>query len=47
MADQALLSVLIGPPGAGKSTYARANFPAEWIVTADETRERVAGCALA
>ncbi len=36
-----LLYVLIGPPGAGKTTYAQRMFPAEWIVAADDIRERV------
>jgi predicted kinase len=31
--------VLIGPPGGGKSTYARAAFAADWIVSADDIRE--------
>jgi predicted kinase len=36
-----LLHVLVGPPGAGKTTYARRCFPAEWIVSADDIRERM------
>jgi predicted kinase len=36
-----LLHILIGPPGGGKSTYAHATFPADWIVSADDIRERV------
>ena len=33
------LFLLVGPPGAGKSTYARGAFPADWIVSADDVRE--------
>lgn len=38
---QVLLTVLIGPPGAGKSRYAQSHFPADWIVAADDVRERM------
>jgi predicted kinase len=36
---QRKLHILIGTPGAGKSTYARANFPAHWLVSQDAVRE--------
>lgn len=36
-----LLHVLIGPPGAGKTTYAQRTFPASWIVSADDIREKL------
>ena len=36
-----LLHVLIGPPGAGKTTYAARAFAADWIVSADDIRERM------
>jgi predicted kinase len=39
--DEVLLHVLVGPPGAGKSYYAKENFPAEWVVCADDIRERL------
>jgi predicted kinase len=34
-----LLYVLVGPPGGGKSTYARGAYPPDWIVSADDIRE--------
>jgi predicted kinase len=34
-----LLFVLIGPPGAGKTTYAARVFAPDWIVSADDIRE--------
>ena len=36
-----LLQVLVGPPGAGKTRFAQSAYPAEWIVAADDIRERL------
>jgi predicted kinase len=38
---ESLLYVLVGPPGAGKTTYAARTFAADWIVSADDIRERM------
>ena len=37
--ESAQLHVLVGPPGGGKTSYAQANFPADWIVSGDDMRE--------
>ncbi|MDJ0388288.1 ATP-binding protein [Roseomonas sp. E05] len=37
------LVVLVGPPGAGKSSWARANHPAEDIVSSDAIRKELYG----
>ncbi|MBF9135354.1 AAA family ATPase [Plantactinospora sp. S1510] len=37
------LNVLIGPPGCGKSTFARRHFYSEDIVSLDIERERICG----
>lgn len=37
--EPVLLHVLVGPPGGGKTTYARDAFAANWIVSADDIRE--------
>ena len=44
IADDALV-LLIGPAGAGKSTWAAANVPPEAVISSDELRALVAGDA--
>lgn len=40
---ETLLTLLIGPTGAGKSTYASKTFPARQIISSDDVREDLLG----